>query len=76
MSKDGKSLVEVNTSWRNHFVAAFNILVGVTGSGTTLQRPTAFPWIGKPYFDQTLGKPIFIASIGPIVWVTADGLPA
>lgn len=66
----------VNSEWRTFFVACFNILNAVTGSGTTLKRPTNFLYVGRPYFDTTLGKPIWLKSIGPTVWVDATGAPA
>jgi hypothetical protein len=66
-------LVAVSEGWRNFFVAAYNIMIALTGSGTTAQRPTAFIYIGRPFFDTTLGLPIWVQSTNPTVWVDATG---
>jgi hypothetical protein len=63
-------------SWRNWFVAVWNICSALTLSGTTAQRPTRFLWVGRPYFDTTLGYPVWVQSLTPTVWADATGAPA
>lgn len=69
------NLVGVVAEWRNFFVAVSNILQAVTMSGTTANRPAAFLWIGRPFFDTTLGIPIWLQSYPPAVWCDATGAP-
>lgn len=61
----------VNNEWRNFFVAAYNVLLALTMSGTTANRPTKLLWTGRTYFDTTLGKPIWYKTSG---WVDATGV--
>lgn len=74
---EGGQAVQVNPGWRNFFVAVFNILNGLTMSGTTAKRPVLGPnsilWVGRPYFDTTLGLPIWWDGSG---WIDAQGNPA
>ena len=42
-------------------------------SGTTANRPTAFLFAGRTYFDTTLGQPIWYDGSG---WVDATGTAA
>jgi len=67
-----------NPGWASFFSAVFNLLSGLTSSGTTAQRPTTFLFIGRTYFDTSLGahgKPIWIAKDG-VTWILADGTVA
>lgn len=77
--QDPKSgqLVAISDGYRNFFNAVFNILTGLTSSGTTAQRPTAtrLLWPGYMYFDTTLGKPIWVKTVKPLVFVDATGAP-
>lgn len=66
---DGRA-IGVNANWREFFGAVFSVLTALTTSGTTAARPTAFLWIGRPYFDVTLGIPIWYSGSG---WVDATG---
>lgn len=70
---DGGQAVEVSASWRNFFSALFNVVTGLTQSGTTAARPTSYLWTGRPYWDTTLGLPIWYSGAA---WVKADGTPA
>lgn len=74
MSMDG-NLTAVSKDWRAWFVRAFQILLAITSSGTTGQRPASFSYVGRTYFDTTLGKPIWIQSLSPVVWCDATGTP-
>lgn len=49
------------------------ILSALTQSGTTAQRPTAFLWIGRPYWDITLGHNVRVKQLDPILWGRWDG---
>lgn len=74
--KDGFS----TAGWAPVFSTIIRILQALTLSGTTAQRPTAFIWIGRPYFDSTLGLPVYVKSFtsatGVVSWVKADGTGA
>lgn len=67
-------LTAISGGWRNFFNSVFNVLLGLTGSGLTAQRPTSLLWIGRPFFDTTLGIPIWVQSLSPTVWCDATGL--
>jgi hypothetical protein len=62
----------VTPGWRPFLSAVFQLLAAMTQSGTTVQRPTTFLWVGRNYFDTTLGIPIWYE--GP-AWVDATGAP-
>ena len=77
-SGGGFRLVSVAESWRNFFVAVYNICNAQAQSGTTANRPTTLLWPGRRYFDTDLGangKPIFVKK-GGSGWVLADGTAA
>ena len=61
---------QIVIGWTNFFSSVFQVLVALTQSGTTAQRPTVFLWTGRPYYDSTLGLPIYYKGPG---WVKADG---
>lgn len=71
--EDGDRITAINPNWRQFFGAAYNILIALTMSGTTTQRPTGFLWVGRPYLDTTLNKPIWVKTTSPIVWIDATG---
>jgi hypothetical protein len=56
--------------WASWFTQAWQILVAVSMSGTTANRPTALLWTGRPYFDTTLNRPIWYTGTN---WIRADG---
>ena len=62
------------TSWQTFFSNAYQLLVALTLSGTTANRPTKFLFVGRTYFDTSLGahgKPIWVASVsaGVATWI-------
>lgn len=59
--------------WRPWFSSVSALLVAMTQSGTTAQRPTKFLWVGRNYYDTTLALPIFYKGPG---WIKADGTAA
>jgi hypothetical protein len=59
--------------YKDFFSQVFRLLVALTLSGTTLNRPTTFLFVGRIYFDTTLGKPVWFKNPG---WVDATGAPA
>lgn len=60
------------TGWRNWFNAAGALLVGLTMSGTTAQRPTDGLWVGRPFFDTTLGYMVFWDGAA---WISGAAFP-
>ena len=66
------------TPWGNWMTAAGNILLAVSESGTTANRPVNGLYPGRMYFDISLGangKPIWCRKdMGG--WVLADGTAA
>lgn len=70
---DNGIAVEVSATWRNFFSAVAAVLTGLTQSGATAGRPTAFLWVGRPYFDTDLVIPIWYDGTQ---WVDATGTPA
>ena len=64
----------ISQGWAQFFSQAATLLIALTLSGTTAQRPSSFLWMGRPYFDSTLGIPIWYKAAG--VWVDATGAPA
>lgn len=66
----------ISIGWANFFSTAGQLLAAMSQSGTTAQRPTAFLFVGRVFFDTTLGYPVWLRSIGPVVWVDATGAPA
>jgi len=65
----------VGNGWRTFFSNVGAILIALTLSGKTANRPTALLWVGRPYFDTDLGIPIWLQSSAPNVWVDATGAP-
>lgn len=63
--------VTVNQGWAQFFSTVFALLVGLTQSGTTAQRPTTGLFIGRTYFDITLNRPIWYTGTN---WIRADGV--
>lgn len=65
-------------AWSQWFTRVQAICSANQQSGTTAQRPTSGPWIGRRYFDTTLGFPVYVQSFsaGVIVWVDSTGTPA
>lgn len=49
------------------------IPVGLAGSSTTANRPTASLFVGMGWYDTTLAKPIWVKSLSPTVWQDATG---
>lgn len=60
----------LGVGWTEFFSNVYKILFAITQSGTTLNRPTVFMWVGKPYFDTSLGIPIWYNGTA---WVNASG---
>ena len=60
-------------AWAGWFSNAQVILSDLSNSGTTAQRPTGQPYVGKTYFDTTLGLPIFMKTPATNTWVNAAG---
>ena len=67
--------VRFTTGWQGFISSVGSVLLAITSSGTTAQRPTKGLFVGRAYFDTTLGKPIWLKSVGPVVWVDATGTP-
>ena len=63
VGKDGAPL----PMWYRFFSNASKLLVALTQSGTTAQRPTSFLWIGRPYFNRTL---VMVEFWDGAVWVS------
>ena len=66
------------TSWTTFFSNAYQLLVALTLSGTTANRPIKFLFIGRTYFDTSLTKPVWVSSVnssGVATWVDATGTP-
>lgn len=66
------------TPWGNWMTRAGNILLAVSESGTTANRPVSGLYPGRMYFDISLGangKPIWMNK-GMTGWVLADGTAA
>ena len=64
--------------WANWMTQAYRILLAVSQSGTTAQRPTDHNYPGRMYFDTSLGangKPIWRNKLNT-GWVLADGTAA
>jgi hypothetical protein len=66
--------VRLTPAWTTFFSNAYQILLGITQSGTTAQRPVKFLYVGRMFFDTSLGargKPIWVASVsaGVAVWI-------
>lgn len=57
-------------AWHTQLARIVN--AGVS-SGTTAERPVAFLFEGRFYWDTTLGKPVFVKSLNPTVWVDGAG---
>ena len=55
------------------FSTTAKLLTALTASGVTGDRPTAFLWVGRPFFDTTLGQPIWYDGSG---WIDATGASA
>jgi hypothetical protein len=64
-----------NPGWIGWLKGLREAAFSVTQSGTTANRPTAFLWVGRRYWDTDLGIPIWLASVNPSAWVDATGLP-
>ena len=61
-------------AWITWFSSVKQILTAMTLSGPTEGRPTAFLWIGRAYWDETLQKPVYLASVGETnVWKDSTG---
>lgn len=67
--------VRFTTGWQGFMSSVGAVLLAITSSGTTGQRPTKGLFVGRAYFDTTLAKPIWLKSVGPTVWVDATGTP-
>lgn len=54
---------------------ATRVLQALQARGPSTGRPTAFVWIGQPYYDETLGKPVYVSDINSsgVVWKDATG---
>ena len=61
---------QVNQGWATFFNTVFQLLVALTSSGTTANRPTKMLWVGRTYFDTTLTRPIWYTGTN---WIRADG---
>lgn len=74
-SMDGVGSARPTTGWTTYFSSAYALLVALSSSGTTAQRPITFLFVGRTYFDSTLGKPIWVKSVAVSVatWVDATG---
>lgn len=59
--------------WNHWFQRVQNVVTAAYGSGPTSERPDAYLWIGRRFFDTTLGKPVWVKSVKPTVWVDATG---
>lgn len=68
-----ESGTRVAQGWAEFFSNVFMLLAALTGSGTTVNRPTKFLFLGRPYFDSTLGFPVWWNGT---IWVDATGTPA
>jgi hypothetical protein len=67
--------VRLTTGWQTFFSQIYQVVLSITMSGTTANRPTKFLWIGRFYFDTTLTKPIWVKSVaaGVATWCDATG---
>lgn len=57
--------------WLAFFSQVSSIVTAMTLSGTTVNRPVKFLWIGRNYFDTTLG---FMIWYNGTIWVNASGV--
>lgn len=62
----------VNQGWAQFFSTVSTLLMALTMSGTTPQRPTRLLWVGRPYFDTQIGIPIWYNGT---IWIDAAGSP-
>ena len=62
----------VATGWRTWLVRVYELLTGLTSSGTSAQRPTKNLWVGYQYFDTDLAQQIVWSGT---VWVLGGGAP-
>lgn len=63
---NGKATVPYLSWWsRTH-----NLVIALSASGTTINRPVSNLWTGRPFFDTTLGIPIWYNGT---IWVDATG---
>jgi hypothetical protein len=56
--------------WYRFFSNASKLLVALTQSGTTAQRPTSYLWVGRPYFNTDL---VMVEFWDGSTWVTPSG---
>lgn len=63
--------LNINQSWGAFFSQVFVVLVALTQSGTTAQRPVKLLFVGRTYFDTTLNRPIWYTGTN---WIRADGV--
>lgn len=66
----------VSTVFYSWLDTVYNIVVVLTQSGPTANRPTTRLWIGRQFFDTTLGYPVWVQSLnGSYVatWVNGAG---
>lgn len=64
------AVLEVTFNWRTFFVSVYNLLIGLTLSGMTANRPTKGLFTSRTYFDTTLGIPIWWDGTN---WIDATG---
>jgi len=67
--------VRTTTAWQNFFSNAYQLLLMLTLSGTTANRPTKYLWVGRYYYDTTINKPIWVNSVSGVTatWKDAAG---
>lgn len=67
--------VRLTNSWQTFFSNAYQLLLMLTLSGTTGNRPTKFLWVGRYYYDTSLNKPVWVNSVSGVTatWKDAAG---
>lgn len=59
--------------WYQWFALVGNVLVAMTSSGTTAQRPTKFLWVGRNYWNTTLAQMEWYDGASWVTWSGGGG---
>lgn len=69
VGKDGMPL----SIWYQWFALVGNVLLAVTSSGTTGQRPTKFLWVGRNYWNTDIGQMDWWDGAAWVTWGAGGG---
>ena len=61
--------------WYQWFALVGNVLVAMTASGTTANRPLKFLWVGRNYFNTTLGQMEWYNGTAWVTYGAGGGAP-